>query len=309
MFSMAHVLQTKLDDGLIDLGQRGEVVMRLLLRNAYMEAIVVDQGPTNPNFSRGCSLLCFLKALFAPQNHTSVMDCGPDENFIRPSTLANTFKNAVVRFTHFVKASDGFVMTTEGMFRGFLRGSATVGQNNQEAIDIAIPILLDKDEKIDETSMSAFLIQVKRRQQAGAVNAYHIDGQKLGFFCKEDTRPYVTLVAELGVKAPPPPVLCVVTSKPVERESDRIAGHSSGKHPRYAIRAYGCTNQAWHITPRDQDCYTHILSADELLADHPRQDPASLQLVRQMLPFWSRDAAWVSAGEHEATEAESMTVD
>ena len=222
-----------------------------------------------------------------------------------PSALKDVFKDAVVRFTHFVKASDSSVMTTEGMFKGFLRGSAIVGQNNQEAINMAIPILLDKDKKIDEPSMSAFLIQVKRGHQAGSVNAYVIDGKKQHVFHGKDTRPYVTLVAELGVKAPSPPDLCVVTSKPVIHESDRIAHCSNPKQPRYAIRAYGCTDQVWNITHRDQGSYTRILSADDLLADHPRQDPVSLQLVRQMLPFWSRDAVWVSADEHAAIELES----
>ena len=81
------------------------------------------------------------------------------------------FQNAVVRFTHFVKAADGAAMTTRGMAM-LLRGAAIIGYTHQESIDIAIPILLNRNDKIEEASMSAFLIQVKRRNQRGSVNAY-----------------------------------------------------------------------------------------------------------------------------------------
>ena len=84
---------------------------------------------------------------------------GPDN--VAKSSLYDAFKNAVVRFTHFVKAADGAAMTTRGMTMGFLRGAAIIGWNDQKSIDIAIPILLNRSDKIEEASMSAFLIQVK----------------------------------------------------------------------------------------------------------------------------------------------------
>jgi hypothetical protein len=292
-FSMIGELKDQLDAGLIDLGQKGEVVMRFLLRRAYMDAIIREQKKhTSPNFSIGCSFVTFLRALFARAFHTSVLNHGPDniaEPF--PPTLQAAFKNAVVRFTHFVKAADDVAMTTRGMTMGFLRGAAIIGWNDQKSIDIAIPILLNRSDKIEEVSMSAFLIQVKRRTQRGTVNAYLIDAEMLDFFggdAQNDT-PYVTLVAELAAKPSPKSPGNVVLGESPVRTSPRL----EKPHPRYSIRAYECTHKTWNVVPAaDCDQYKYILSLDDLLGDHPRQDEASLRVVRRLLPFWYSDPVW-----------------
>ena len=78
-FSMINDLRRKLDEGLIDLGQKGEVVMRLLLRMAYMDAIIREQeDTTSPNFSIGCDFVTFLTALFADAYHSSILKRGSD---------------------------------------------------------------------------------------------------------------------------------------------------------------------------------------------------------------------------------------
>ncbi|KAN0074451.1 hypothetical protein V8E55_011863 [Tylopilus felleus] len=289
-FSMINDLRDKLDEGLIDLGQTGEVVMRFLLRMAYTNAIIHEQEDT-PNFSSGCGFVTFLKALFADAVHSSVLNRGPHN--VAKSSLYDAFKNAVVRFTHFVKAADGAAMTTRGMTMGFLRGAAIIGHNRQESIDIAIPILLDRNAKIEEASMSAFLIQVKRRHHRGSVNAYLIDAEKLGFFPHDATQnaiPYVTLIAELAAEPPAKWHGNVNGSgNPVRGSTRRAKPH----HPRYSIRAYECTHETWNVVRANEcDYYKHILSLDDLLADHPRQDEATLQLVRRMLPFWYWDPVW-----------------
>ncbi|KAG8217164.1 hypothetical protein J3R82DRAFT_5244, partial [Butyriboletus roseoflavus] len=163
--TMISILKNNLDHGLIDLGQRGEVVMRVLLRKAYMEAIVAEQGSQGPqpNFSKGCSFLQFLKALFADRHHDRILKATP-ENGVEEHTLEDAFKDAVVRFTHFVKAVDDTVVKTEAMEAGFMRGSAFICHNRQKDVDIIIPVLLDKDDTVAESSMSALLIQVKRRK-------------------------------------------------------------------------------------------------------------------------------------------------
>ena len=291
---MIHDLKDKLDEGLIDHGQAGEVVMRFLLRMAYMDAIIREQKDARtPNFSSGCGFVTFLTALFADAVHSSVMNRGPDNVAKSPSALQDAFKNAVVRFTHFVKAADGAAMTTEGMTMGFLRGTAIIGHNRQESVDIAIPILLDRNAKIEEASMSAFLIQVKRRHHRGSVNAYLIDAEKLGFFPHDGAQnatPYVTLIAELAAKPPATWQGNVNGNGNPVRASPRGA---KAYHPRYSIRAYECTHETWNVVcAHECDYYTHILSLDDLLGDHPRQDEASLQVVRQMLPFWYWDPVW-----------------
>ncbi|KAN0074499.1 hypothetical protein V8E55_011911 [Tylopilus felleus] len=73
-FSMIDDMRGKLDEGLIDLGQKGEVVMRFLLRRAYMDVIIREQKKhtSGPNFSIGCSFVAFLTTLFARAFHTLV---------------------------------------------------------------------------------------------------------------------------------------------------------------------------------------------------------------------------------------------
>ena len=127
-FSFIDDLRRKLDEGLIDLGQKGEVVMRFLLRMAYVDAIIREQKNTvTPNFSMGCGFVTFLTALFASTYHASVLERRPD-NAVEASPLHDAFKNAVVRFTHFAKAADRDcgVMTTRDMAMGFLRGAAII---------------------------------------------------------------------------------------------------------------------------------------------------------------------------------------
>ncbi|KAF8551255.1 hypothetical protein OG21DRAFT_301501 [Imleria badia] len=244
-FTMAMVLKWNLDRGLIDVGQKGEMVMRILLRKAYMDAITAEQGDTSPNFSQGCSFLCLLKALFADPFHNTILDCKPD-NLTSNCTLESAFEHAVVRFTHFVKATDSSATTTRSMLMGFLRGSAiVVGRNH-----IAIPILLHKDYDIEEASMSTFLVQVKPRDHLRTVNAYFIDAETLGCFPRDsvdDTRPYVTLVAELAGRAPPPFNSNVATGMSAMHGSAPIALECLEGHPRYSIRAHGCTDQAWKV--------------------------------------------------------------
>ena len=298
-WSMVGILQNNVRSGLIDLSQKDEVVMRLLLRKAYMDTIIAEQGPEKMNFSKGCNFLRFLKALFAEGFYSSILECQLENNVVSPGKLADAFEHAVVRFTHFAKAADESTMTTRGMVMGFLRGAAIIGRTDQKIVDIAIPILLNSNDRIQEASMSAFLVQVKRRYSAGSVNAYLIDTKKLGFFPKNsvDARPYVTLVAELGINEPPSGMAHVVISEHGERSSNRNSTQYKNERPRYGIRAYACTDKTWKvIAPEEVMSYKQILGVDTLLTVHPRQTKEHLDLVRRMLPYWHRQPAWFSDG-------------
>ncbi|KAN0088160.1 hypothetical protein V8E55_005217 [Tylopilus felleus] len=243
-FRIMDDLIRKLDDSLIDLGQKGEMVMCFLLRRAYMDAIIREQKDTTiPNFSTG------------------------QRPRIPPCALQAAFQNAVVPFTHFAKAADCAATTTSGMTMGFLRGVAIIGHYSEDSVDIAIPILLDRNDK--------------QRHKWGTVMAYLIDVDELGIFpdCSvEDARPYVTLIAELGASAP--------SSWEGNVDCGKSPQLASARHifltprPRYSICAYECTHQTWNVVC-DWDChdFKHILSVDDLLGDHTSQDEVSLQVV------------------------------
>ncbi|KAF8124075.1 hypothetical protein EV363DRAFT_1586969 [Boletus edulis] len=294
-FGMARFLMQYLDAGLIDHSRKTEMVVRLLLSEAYMGAVIAEQADeansqnTDINFSKGCSLLGFLKALFDRDFHHMILNSTPD-NVASGYTLESAFERAVVRFTHFTKAADYSAMTTRSMVAGFLRGLAVVRPQNLGAgIDIAIPILLDKGRKISEPSMSGLLIRVQLRDQPGGVD-------EMGFFpqvsaARQDMRPYMTLVAKVGVEAPRQSPDVNATKSSTRSSVPNVSGVEEDKqdekdHPRYSIRAYGCTHATWNTNVYDSSYYTHILATDDLLANHPRQDATSLDLVHQMLPFW-----------------------
>ncbi|KAI6124211.1 hypothetical protein EDD16DRAFT_1563371, partial [Pisolithus croceorrhizus] len=275
---------------------------------AYLNAITIEQAdnhyPTGePNFSRGCSVVRLLKALFANRYHAEILRSKPDNDVSSTCSLEDAFEHAVVRFTHFIRAVDESVMNTKSMVSAFLRGAALICQNQQKTIDIIIPILLDKRSVLKESSMSALLIQVNGRRQWSSSTANIIDEKEHEFFPnkvsmrrREDTRPYVTLVAELGVDNPPQENSFVVTGNNDER--------SSKEHLRYGIRAYTCTMAAWKVVGfTEHATYQRIFGTDDFLADHPRQDEASLDLVHQMMPFWYDDAMWYNDEDEDSMDS------
>ncbi|KAI6009897.1 hypothetical protein EDC04DRAFT_3095049 [Pisolithus marmoratus] len=106
-----------------------------------------------------------------------------------------------------------------------------------------------------------YIFSVKQQQKWGSSAAHIIDQKEIGFFPdkvstgkKEVTRPYITLIVELGANDPPKDKSFMMTWKV--------------------------------ISSVERDRYKCILATDDFLADHPRQDEASLNLIRQMLPFY-----------------------
>jgi hypothetical protein len=305
---MLDTLKHELDSGLLDQGQRGEVVFRLLLSEAYRRGVRKDHADDSPyNFSKGCKLTTFMKELFSEACAKRILDILPD-NIETSTTFQMAFKNAIVRFTHFGKMGDDTGTTTHAMFAAFVRCMAITGWSSQETVDILIPVLLDHEEKLSESAMTGLLIQVKRREKKGTTQKYAIYQEKFQFFpppAKRTTdptakttnpRPYVTLVAEVGVQSP----ISQATSTPV-MNPPAIVGTSTVSttdppsikrprdvHPRYSIFAYGCSDKVYSvITESDRADYKALLGNHDMLDEHPRQDDASLLAVRTMKPLWS----------------------
>ncbi|THU96004.1 hypothetical protein K435DRAFT_110612 [Dendrothele bispora CBS 962.96] len=63
-------------------------------------------------------------------------------------------------------------------------------------------------------------------------------------------------------------------------------------HPGYIIRVRGCDDSVYKVVrKKERDTYKSLLRKSALLADHPRQDPQTIQIVRQQRPFVSEDKA------------------
>ena len=156
---------------------------------------------------------------------------------------------------HFVKAADGAAMTTRGMTTGFLKGAVIIGYNHQESIDIAIPILLNRNDKIEEASMSAFLIQVKRRNQRGSVNAYPIDAERLGFF-PDDGAQNETPMSRLSLNWPLnlPPDAGVTWSTARIPYALQLATRDTVSEPTNALTKRGTSSAPRNVTAINTSC-------------------------------------------------------
>jgi hypothetical protein len=321
---MAQILQINFDSGLLDQGQRGEVVWRLLIMTAYMRAVRKDHDDTVPNFSKGCKLITLITELFTEEHANQILTSVPD-NTNSNVTFADAFAEAVVRFTHFGRMADDTAATTNVALAAFIRCMAIICWSSHDIIDILLPVLLKRGEKLHERIMSSILVQIKRRKVKGSTAQYEINQASLGFFPsrENDDRPYVTIVAELGVQLPISPAAvtparvigrllkAAPSSKPTQSRLRKPASskapsvtttpsklhiptqptrihHPRDTHPRYSIFAYGCSDTVYKvISPTERSTYQLLLGSRDLLGEHPRQDPESLQAVRRMKPFWS----------------------
>ncbi|EJD42549.1 hypothetical protein AURDEDRAFT_185965 [Auricularia subglabra TFB-10046 SS5] len=348
-----ETLMRLMDGGLLDRGERGELVARYLMMRAYDEA-TRHLGIC----STGCSLAEFLRALFSDNFARQILAAKADNVAARDApTLEKALGGGIVRFTHFAKLGDESGITTRGLCAAFIRCAAFIAQPNQAFVDVLIPILLDPTQPITPSNMSAVLIQVKRRVRAGAPGQYDFTAEQLGVFGDSDPpkpkdplrqRPYCTLLMELGVKvkpsgqtsktnapaaaqtakasgqatkaaskakaagkakapaaAPAGPSLNVPPPSPAklsigqgpERRSPR--GKQPPKHPRYNIRAYGCSNTVYKVIKKDEKAKFAALLLGNMKWSEEHHRQSLRDCVEAMLPTWTAENAysWVPKDE------------
>ncbi|PIL27971.1 hypothetical protein GSI_09915 [Ganoderma sinense ZZ0214-1] len=326
-----RILAQDVDGGLLDRdrGEIGEAVGRLLLVLARDRAAVkafpqIKDKDEDRIFSRAVPVNEFIEALFPPAVAQRVLDGRPDnlapenENEdegegeeSRPGTLREAFKDAVLNFTHFARweGADGAAIVPSGCAAVgcFVRSMAVMcGKNAAPRVDAFIPVLFDVGAPLAPEHMTGILVQFKRRETKGAARvAYVVHEKDVGLFSstpavygRQVPLPYITLVMELDLG-----VGEVSVSDPVhigqspERASKRLRlpeDQDGLEHPRYSIAAYGCSHSVYGVIKEcDEDVYKSILCAGGALKEHPRQDEASLDLVRRQKPaFSTEDVSW-----------------
>lgn len=226
--AILEILQDNLKSGLLDKGERGELVARELLISAYDRAIEREYGQSIggsfggldgqlgaglsgdgfnpiPHYSRGVSAIIFLEELFTPTYAEQILDSVPN-NVKSPETLRSAFRDAIVRFTHFGRMADDTGTTTAASWASFVRAMAIICRSGEAAVDIIIPVLLSNS-KLCEEVMTGILVQIKRRRAKGTIAKYNIDERAIRFFPDVTSieppsawRPYISLVMELGVQ-------------------------------------------------------------------------------------------------------------
>ncbi len=288
------------NQGLVDKGHAGELTARLLLTLAYQSAI--KSSDDYLRYSKGCKLSAFLTALFGPDNYKQLSASRADDQPMDDGkTFGDYFKNARVRFTHFGRANDSKVITTKFLWAAFLRCMAVQCSVNQPRIDIIIPVLIDENRMVEESNMSGLYISVKDRIDGKHVNHLNFKATDLGLFTKGASRPYLNILMQLGVSN---------QAEFTVLQPSKTSGPAS-VHRRFTINSLGCAKHVYPVVEAGQvDSYNALLLSKNTLEEHPRQDPASLDAVRALKPFWDNESykSWVrdervGAGEGGAEEA------
>ena len=311
----ALILAQNIDDALLDRGEIGEAVGRMLLVLARDRA-ALETVPRR--FSRAVPVNAFIKALFAPTVAQAVLDSRPDN--LAPDgsdvTFAEAFKDAVLNFTHFARWDDGSVPDECAAVGCFVRSMAVVCRKNASKIDAFIPVLLDRSAHLRPEVMTGILIRIdwKAGKTHGARPACSILETDVGLFDRTplvegraSPRPYITLIMEVGVPDPPswhmdtatanvsssevPVPIPVAVGQPPRRACDQF---ETAQHPRYGIITYGCSHSVYGVIAKHESAmYGRILRRGDVLQEHPRQDANSLDLLQMQKPaFSTADASW-----------------
>ncbi|THH19411.1 hypothetical protein EW146_g1744 [Bondarzewia mesenterica] len=343
------ILRREVAGGLLDLDDLDKLVARTLLMEAYDRAIEREQGfepgVTYPFYSQGCSVITFIEELFHEDTAREILDSVPD-NVVAGESLREAFKDAVVRFTHFVKLDDDSGVSTNAVFAAFIKCVAFMDSHSQQGAHIVIPILLRRDALLSEKATSGLFVQVIRRRRMCSPAELKIEPQDLGFFpLKDEARPYIGMTMELGVKGKPPVGVTtevrILTGRRVhgttvnstaagvaigfdeafEKPSPPLTSTAhdaiSAVHPRYTLIAYGCSNNVYKgVQKGDEHTYGYLLSPRNFLEEHGRLDKDSHLFVLRQQPFWSRGGGyqWVKdemlneSGEESLKRDERMLV-
>src|SRR5262249_28550335 len=123
----ALILVQNIDDALLDRGEIGEAVGRMLLVLARDRAALETVSRL---FGHAIPVNAFIKALFAPTVAQAVLDSRPDNLSPDSSgatlTFADAFKDAVLNFAHFARWEDGSVPDEYASVGCFVRSMVVV---------------------------------------------------------------------------------------------------------------------------------------------------------------------------------------
>ncbi|KAI1787010.1 hypothetical protein LXA43DRAFT_1085152 [Ganoderma leucocontextum] len=307
-----QILRDHLSHGLLDRGERGETAGRLVLTLARDRAVLnAFPEDTHRTFSRPVTVIEFIKTLLSPALAQTVLNSRPDNlpsNHPESRTFENVFEHAVLNFTHFAKGTDDSALNEDTALGCFLRSMAVICRDGAPMVDAFLPVLMKPSAPLCPEAMTGILVQFKLRKKKGTKAAYEIDEKRVGLF-RDGTplRPYITLVMELGITSDQLPSESLPADPPVESSKADVhldvgkpRGLTSGGHqkvvpPRYSMFVYGCSPEVYGLVIGQQDmpAYKQIIDGGSVLAEHTRQDSASLRLIEMQKPFFCiRNQSW-----------------
>jgi len=252
--------------GVIDKGERGELVARFIFTEAYDRAVLKRRSIPfgTARFSQAVPLRDFLAELFCAAVCDKIWESAAD-NGTSVKKFGTAFKHAYVRFTHFVRDHEENHISTYTLWAALARGMAVQRSPNQDVVDIAIPVVICEDpmkDKLDESNVTGILVQVRNTVDE---DQFHVDEADIGegqaFFPKDskDCRPYVVIVMNLVVKDKASESMTVRTEEKRSGTARRLT-RTTSDHPRFPIFAVGCSSSVYAVVEdKDKPLYTMLL--------------------------------------------------
>jgi hypothetical protein len=285
-FSAISWLRDFINEDIVDVGESGEIVGRLLTINAY--DVALRNRMREPIYHSWVPVLDFLKALFADSVYERIIKTKP---YGQPSgrTLEEAFANAVVRLTHYVRLSQVTLFTAANVRKAFLRGMGLVGAQNQPLVDILIPVLfvsnLHKDPEeweVKKGEMSQIMANWKNR--ADDATPPHTDPYSIYAGLNQD-KPTILLWHQFGSKK----------SEAVLPQKERV--HHPSKNSVYFIDLYGIGPEVYKgITAKNKWEYDQVIGHGDMYRDAPYTFAEYKAEVEHTLPTWSANSFEQTAG-------------
>lgn len=270
LYGLFQVLYEHIQHSSLDLGTMGELVAAVLLLDARDRAktCTIPPGITPPGECetpvgevdvlkhdgverrRIVTLPQFLTALIGTQYIETCLSSLP-ATYRTPNdaetTLETAFKDYLLYFNHFIKASSFGVINRKYLRLAMSRGAAIICAENQEAINIVIPCLHGTD--LLKEKISVILLQIKNsRAYTTSIKPLlftAMDPFECGVFDEdEEPLPIVRMVFSLASKEP------TVTPR---------TGSSPARYTAYDIWCAGATEETFGVIQGTEKIYTESL--------------------------------------------------
>ena len=265
----------------------------------------------------------YFEALFASDIYTKkIQSMYPsklaDES--RNQTFASTFANSRIYVTHFIKVYDYKVLSVEFLAKCAVRGVAIVCADNQRAVDVIFPIVIDKDKPITKENVTALFKQSKNDVGYSTKvfpSVFHaMDPYALGVFDKstENPPPVIRMVYALATRKSG-----VYVAKPPQRKLPPRGAKQKAipKKKKYAYTSFDiwcaqASSSTFRAIQEDEnEIYAELLklSRDVLKMFQPSNKYLTTNAM-SMYPCGTSGAGhWQFCGERVLDEDQEMVLD
>jgi hypothetical protein len=324
--NMVELLAENVREGLIEKGQRGELVARLLLTLARDQALEdmeiphkANQGQLDKLYTSPIPVVTFFRALFSQQYADNLLRRRADNSPGGP-TFEEAFADAYVMFTHFGKAADDWCMSHAFMFMALCRNMAI---SCREGMDLCIPIHFGRKMPLSRNTTSSILVSVKDKADAMSFNSTFVNINKMAFTQNEPSRPFITLILQLGFQAKgtyfpikitktlrEPGLLATperpgrggasIPKTPIAFNLPREV-NTTGEQPTtgsmetkkvlvcYTVDVRGCSSKNFRVVRKeDESLFSELLASRNFLSEHSRQNTDHLRAILAQKPVWTR---------------------